>query len=74
MKYLRSITALGCKDIGIRKSDFVANTQFLWTKEIKLKISPSLRAVFNIQGEPDKNWDSQNREIFFIRKFTAFIA
>jgi len=29
LKYLRS-TTLGCKDIGIRKSEFVAKTQFLW--------------------------------------------
>ena len=29
LKYLRS-TALGCKDIGIRKSEFVAKTQILY--------------------------------------------
>ena len=29
MKYLRS-TISGCEDIGIRKSEFVAKTQFLW--------------------------------------------
>ena len=28
LKYLRS-TTLGCKDIGIRKSEFVPKTQFL---------------------------------------------
>ncbi len=30
LKYLRS-AALGCKDIGIRKSEFVAKTHFLFT-------------------------------------------
>ena len=29
MKYLKH-TTLGCKDLGIRKSEFVAKTQFLW--------------------------------------------
>ena len=29
LKYLRSM-ALGCKDIGIRKFEFVAKTQILW--------------------------------------------
>ena len=29
LKYLR-FTTLGCKDIGIRKSEFVAKTQFLF--------------------------------------------
>ena len=29
MKYLRS-TTLGCKDIGIRKSEYVSKTQFLY--------------------------------------------
>ena len=29
MKYLRS-TPLGCKDIGVRKSEFAAKTQFLY--------------------------------------------
>jgi len=28
LKYLRS-TTLGCRDIGIRKSEFVSKTQFL---------------------------------------------
>ena len=31
-------TKLGCKDIGIRQSEFVAKTQFLWTTDSKLKI------------------------------------
>ena len=31
MKYLSS-TTFGCKDIGIRKSEFVAKTQFLYAK------------------------------------------
>ena len=34
LKHLRSTTSLGCKDIEIRKSEFVAKTQFccIWSR------------------------------------------
>ena len=32
LKYLRSMT-LGCKDIRIKKSEFVTKTQFLYAKK-----------------------------------------
>ena len=32
MKYIWS-TTLGCRDIWIRKSDFVTKTQFLWNMQ-----------------------------------------
>ena len=34
LKYLKS-TTLGCKDIGIRKSEFVAKTQFILMAHIE---------------------------------------
>ena len=38
MKYLRSPT-FGCRDIGIRKSEFVADTQFLRLTVLLINIS-----------------------------------
>jgi len=34
LKYLRS-TTLGCRDIRIRKSEFVSKTQFLWVLKME---------------------------------------
>ena len=37
LKYQRPITLFGCKDIGIRKFEFVAKTQFLYPLNIQLR-------------------------------------
>ena len=44
MKYLGS-TALGCKNIGIRKSEFVVKAQFLEDKCLKLKIAETDQTI-----------------------------
>ena len=43
MKYLRS-TTLGCKDIGIKKSEFVAKTQYLSQENINFHLKLSFQA------------------------------
>ena len=51
MKFLRS-TTLGCKEIHIRKSEFVAKTQFLW------EIAYSINNTITLGDTPrlDSDW------------------
>ena len=52
LKYLRS-TTLGYKDIGIRKSDFVAKTQLLYTiLIINTNFNFQKKTIFNSISEP----------------------
>ena len=46
MKYQR-FTTLGSKDIGIIKSEFVANTQFLWNLQINYNDTQRLTDLYH---------------------------
>ena len=46
LKYLRS-TTVGCKDIRIIKSEFVAKTQFLWHSFIPISRDKNIRYKFH---------------------------
>ena len=44
LKYLQRITLTDCRDIGIRKFELVAKTQFLWTNKVMFKKEKDLKA------------------------------
>ena len=63
LKYLRFMT-LGLKDIGIRKSEFLAKTQFLSVKLCLLNVS---RNVFYVRFPCSKNnWPKVKSTIIFL--------
>ena len=79
LKYLRS-TKLGCKDIDIIKSEFVAKTQFLYPKIAKFSTFPSKSYFFSLKYNLlDAKWkDSKmhwNSRKFWtkINEFRSFI-
>ena len=64
LKYLRSMS-LGCKDIGIRKSKFVAKTQFLYLSLKRYTWKPP--KVWNIsKGKLEIIWKLEILSIFDI--------
>ena len=66
LKYLRS-TALGLKDIGIRKSEFVTKTQFLLVKDFLDEIAYKKSLIYNTELNMEEDIQNYSQAVMFRR-------